>query len=273
METDSFVEFTDNETTPESLKELPDDFDVLANMPTFEEHMAELYSQEGNTRNPGDDNYTEPNFEPLTEEDLYGPINSSEDSEFESESTNDNYTEPNFKPLTEEDLLPPDIQLNTADTQSKSPINGGSLTQTNHPDIMTSEYDDNLYKVTNQGEVIPLQSSINDSKLVQTDRPDIMVSEYDDNLYKITNQDEVIPLRSPINGSKLVQTDRPDIMMSEYDDILYKITDQGKIIPLKSPINGNKLIISGENRLVDKSTNQEFNLTESGEITTYSSAA
>ena len=103
-------------------------------------------------------------------------------------------------------------------------------------------------------------SPVNGSRLENTETPGIMRSDYDDILYHVSKDGEVVPLQSPINGSELVMTETPDIMKSEYDDILYHVSENGEITPLQSPINGNSLDIAGDGVFVDETTGQQFSL-------------
>jgi len=177
METDNFNETgpMNNESSSETLDKKPTDFDILSNMPTFEEHMAEVQSQ-----NEGS---VETDFEPLTEDDLSSPINTtiSENSENLEEN-------PIFNPLTEEDLLPNPNQI----TQPKSPINGSELIQTSQPGIMASEHDNLLYRVTNQGDIIPLKSPINGSILTFS-KENHLIDESTGQEFRLNESGEITP--------------------------------------------------------------------------------
>ncbi len=98
------------------------------------------------------------------------------------------------------------------------------------------------------------RSPINGSELKPTNMSNIMYSEHDDILYKVTDTGNIIPLRSPINGSELKPTNMSNIMYSEHDDMYYKIDDNNSIIPLKSQVHGGRLVPNVDGTIYDEST-------------------
>ena len=111
-----------------------------------------------------------------------------------------------------------------------------------------------------------LKSPINGGELKPTGTPGIMCSDYDDILYQVHEDGNIVPLKSPINGGELKLTGTPGIMCSDYDDILYHVANDGIITPIQNPDNKVSLKLISKNIYHDETTNQAFTIND-GKIT------
>ena len=131
--------------------------------------------------------------------------------------------------------------------------------------INTGQKKDN--KVDKKGTKMNIyKSPINGSKLSLSNIPGIMISDNDDIMYKIIENGSIVPLKSPINGSELRPSNIPGIMISDNDDVMYKVTKEGNIIPLKSPIHGGKLTPNHDGTIYDEFTGDIYEVNENEEF-------